>query len=384
MLHNLTTEVLTARLTDDRRRQDAFDAFEEELVAILTGVTTSATPYTVHPAKAATELRPLDPSASPDPLRPTTLDSMIGQRTLRPLLRRLVDSAKRTGHLDHMLFVGASGTGKTTVATIVARELGTRIFSLRAPLDMGVLNQLRESAQDGDVVFVDEIHLQVSGDRRGINQACDPESFYMLLEDGVLSTATGPLPFPRVTFIGATTDIGLLPEPLTNRFPLRPQLASYTVEDMMALAKRSLTALNLSYDEAVIGLFAGASRSNPRQLNDYVKAARSLAGGQRITGALATEVIVDLSHTTLDGLTASMQTVLSFLYRHCGRQTKDGIIYTASVNTLATAAGHGRDTKAISLLVEPYLLRRGYLEVRSSGRTLTREGVERAHLLIGG
>lgn len=325
-------------------------------------------------------LQPLDPAAPGDPLRPTSLKTMVGQDALKPLLRRLIDN----GRLTHLLFVGGSGTGKTTVSTVIARELGTRIFALKAPVGMDVLDELRQVARDGDVVFLDEIHMQVSGDRRGITQACDPESFYTLLEDGVLSTSRGPLSFPKVIWIGATTDVGLLPEPLINRFPIRPQLQPYTELDMTELARRSLNAMRMTHDFDVCSTFARASRANPRQLNDYVRAARALTSTGHVSIELAREVVVDLCATTLDGLTSSMQYVLKFLYQHCQRKTRDGVLYSASVSRLATAAGHGRDTKAIALLVEPYLLQRGYLDVLPTGRALTPAGIERARQLIGG
>lgn len=319
-----------------------------------------------------------------NPLRPRRLDDVIGQEKLKPLLRRLIDSAKATGQpLDHMLLVGGSGTGKTTLATVIACELGRRVFALKAPLGMDVLQALALNARALDIVFIDEIHLQVTGDRRGITQAADPESFYMLLEDGVLSTPSGPQPFPAVTWIGATTDVGLLPEPLSNRFVIQPRLAPYTAADMTTIARRNAQALGLRCSEQVYSLFGGASRGTPRQVNDYMKAARALAAGGTITRELAREVVEELNSTTLDGLTESMQAVLRYLYLHCARMTKDGMVYSGSAQSLATAAGHGRDTKAIQILVEPYLLQRGLIQVRPTGRTLTPAGVQRARALIG-
>lgn len=335
-------------------------------------------------AKPKVQLQPADLDVARNPLRPTTLDEMVGQSRLKPLLRRLIESAQQSGRpLDHLLLVGASGTGKSTTAMVVARELGARVFMLKAPLATDVLVALQESAQDGDVVFVDEVHLQVSGDRRGITQACDPEAFYSLLEDGILATPEGPTPFPHVTWIGATTDVGLLPEALSNRFPLQPRLAPYTTAEMTVIAKRNAQRLALRLAPGVAEMFAGACRLNPRQLNSYMRSARSLGRGH-VTLELAREVIQDLCSTTLDGLTDSMQTVLRFLYRNCRRESKAGVTFSASVNTLATAAGHGRDTKAISLLTEPWLLQQGFLEVRPTGRTLTPLGIERAVDLCAG
>lgn len=333
-------------------------------------------------APSKTEIQPTDLDGASNPLRPATLDAMIGQTKLKPLLRRLTSNARLSGQpMDHLLLVGASGTGKTTTALVVAHELGARAFCLKAPLDMGTLSALRGSARDGDVVFVDEIHMQVSGDRRGITQACDPESFYLLLEDGVLATPRGHLPFPRVTWIGATTDVGLLPEPLTNRFPIQPRLAPYTESEMTQLAAANAQALKLTLRTGVAAMFGRACRLNPRQANSYMRAASALGTGT-VDSALAREVIEDLSGCTLDGLTPSMQTVLKFLYTSGRREAKGVVTYSASVNTLATACGHGRDTKAVALLVEPWLLQRGLLEVRHAGRTLTDKGIERARELV--
>lgn len=330
-------------------------------------------------------IRPTTRTVTANPLRPRTLDEVVGQEKLKPLLRRLVDASLSSGRaLDHMLFVGDAGTGKTTLSTVIANELRTRVFELKAPLDTAALMELREVIQPRDVVFVDEIHLQVSGDRRGITQACDPEAFYAVLEDGVLATTSGPLPFPKVTWIGATTDVGLLPVPLTDRFAIKPRLAAYAEAEMVTIAERNAQALGLVCDPGVCELLAGASRGVPREINNYMKSAGQLSQRQRVDVELAREVVEDLNSTTLDGLTDSMQMVLRFLYQHGRRVRGDGTVrYQASVNTLATACGHGRDTKAINLLVEPYLLRSGLLEVQPQGRTLTPAGVTRARQLIG-
>jgi holliday junction DNA helicase RuvB len=357
-------------------------------VAIAAQAAREAVPVTAWQAPVAeTEalpvIEPITGREASNPLRPSRLDDVVGQGKLKPLLRRLIETSRTTGRtLDPILFVGASGTGKTTFSMVVANEIGTRVFALKAPLDMLTLRALREAVNPGDVVFIDEVHMQVSGDRRGITQACDPEAFYALLEDGILSTPLGPLSFPRITWIGATTDVGLLPEPLSNRFVIQPRLAPYTDADMAEISRRNADALGLVCEDGVPELFAGASRGVPRQVNNYMRSALQLTLDNAVSLELAREVVEDLASTTLDGLTESMQTVLRFLYRNCRRESPtQGVSYSASVNTLATACGHGRDTKAISLLVEPYLLQRGLLEVRPTGRTLTTAGIQRARQL---
>lgn len=327
-------------------------------------------------------IAPTDLDDASNPMRPTTLDLMVGQEKLKPLLRRLIAMAQATGNpLDHMLLVGGSGTGKTTLAMVIARELGRRVFVLKPPLDMGRLEALRQSAVDGDVVYLDEIHLQVSGDRRGLTQACDPESFYQLLEDGVLATPNGIVPFPKVTWIGSTTDVGLLPEALSNRFPLQPRLAPYTGDEIATLGTMSARRMGLRLRETVALAFAGASRGNPRQMNSYIRSASALTGGEPVDSETAREVVEDLNSTTRDGLNESMQIMLRYLYQSCRRETPDGVVYKSSVNAIATACGHGRDTKAIALLVEPYLIQRGFVQVTPQGRMLTPRGVDRARAL---
>lgn len=329
------------------------------------------------------EILPLDLDArGSNELRPAYLADMIGQDTLRPLLRRIIDVAISSGRpLDHLLMQGASGTGKTTLAQIVAHELGVRVFQVKAPVDLLTFEALRLCMADCEVLVIDEIHQQVSGDRRGLTQAADPETFFHVMEDRTLATATGMLPFPAITIIGATTDAGLLPEPFLNRFPLQPRLAPYTEADMTRIVAANAAALGVHLEHEVDRILAAATRGIPRIANNYVKNARTLAIGGVVTGELAEEVIVSLNATTLDGLTLDMQRMLRFLLRSRRESRDRTVVYQASVNTIATALGKSRDTKAISLYVEPYLIERGYVQVTHGGRMLTPKGIERASRL---
>lgn len=347
--------------------------------SLLDEVNASAKLAASAPAKPT--LRPLDlEDRSGNPLRPSTFDEMVGQEKLKRLLRRIVDNARSTDRtLDHMLLVGSAGTGKTTTAQIIAHELRRDVYMLKAPVAQDVFEELARVARDGDVVIVDEIHLVVSGDRRGITQAADPESWLSVLEDQRLATATGVIEFPDVTFIGATTDSGLLPEPFLARFPLQPRLDPYTIEEMATLAHANAKSLSLGISESGALMFARASRRIPRVVNRYARNARSLAATE-IDDALAREIIVELNSTTLDGLDRDMQNMLRFLLRS-PRVVKGETRYQASIGSIATALGKSRDQKVVALYVEPYLLQRGYVSIAHGGRQLTDAGIARAQRL---
>lgn len=325
-----------------------------------------------------------------NPLRPVTFDQLVGQDRLKGLLRRIIANARAAGRpLDHMLVVGASGTGKTTFAQIVANELGRTCYQIKAPVEYGVFEWLAKHGCDGDVVIVDEVHMLVQGDRRGITQAADPEAFYHALEDRRLPVAGEMLPFPAITFIGATTDAGLLPTAFLNRFPLQITLDAYTVEQMTTLAIANAGALNMAITDVAAERLGAASRRTPRVLNSYVKNALALVGEYDaatsagiINDDVAREVIEVLNGTTPDGLTIDMQRMLVTLYRSARETRRGEWVHQASVNTIATALGHGRDTKYIALEVEPYLIQEGLVIVTHGGRQLSAAGINRAKELL--
>jgi len=171
------------------------------------------------------EVTDIRPSAagerSKNPLRPDRLDDVIGQLPARKLLNRAIDSAyARKEPLPHTLFVGPPGTGKTTLAQATANELGVSVYQLEAPVSVEQLLELREVMWGGDILFIDEIHMQASQDRRGSQSSMSPEVFYNVLEDRTIVSDGEVLPFARITVIGATTDEGMLPDPFLARFPL--------------------------------------------------------------------------------------------------------------------------------------------------------------------
>lgn len=320
-----------------------------------------------------------------NPLRPDTLDDMVGQERAKVMLGKVIGAAKERGQpLDHVLLVGGSGTGKSTVSHIIANELDADAYEVEAPVSMDMLLELREVMQDRDILRIEEVHQQAIADRRGLNGSTQPEVLYAVMEDRTITTGSGLLDFPAITVIGTTTDEGLLPDPFINRFPLRPVLDPYTLEDLGLMAIWNADKLGLQITVPAALALARASRGVPRQVNNYVKNASSLLPIGGVLGdRCVEEVLHDLNGVTPDGLNRDMQGMLTFLYEHGRREVKGEVVYKSSVNTIATAIGKSRDTKAVALRVEPYLIEKGFVQVGSGGRFLTDEGVERARELIG-
>ncbi len=338
-------------------------------------------------AQAATPTREITPVSTEDrsgnELRPVTFDDIVGQDKAKHLIRRMVSVAKaRQRPLDHILLVGPNGTGKTTFAHVVAHELGARVYQLEAPVSADTLLELSQVMEDGDVLFLDEVHQQAVGDRRGKSSNTQPEVLFSVMEDRTLPTGGGVIQFPHITIMGATTDEGVLPDAFINRFPIRPRLETYTEDDMVEIARVNATRLGMLVSLDVARMFARASRRVPREINNFVRNAAILTD-RVIDADLAFEVIHDLNGLTDDGLTRDMQEMLKFLYIRAKRVTGHGEVrYQASIGSIATASGKSRDQKAIQLRVEPWLIECGYIQVLHGGRALTDTGVLRAMELV--
>lgn len=336
------------------------------------------------PETGLPDLQPVNiEDRSANPLRPTSLEDVIGQSRVKRLLRRMIDAALTRGTpLDHVLLTGPAGTGKTTLSTLIAHELGTDCYQVEAPISTDTLLALRECASAADVLFIDEIHMQAQQDRRGRSTHMSPETLYHVLEDRRIVTPDGVLTFPEITVVGATTDVGLLPSPLRRRFPLQPRLEHYTPGDLTKIAEMNARRLGLTLADDVAAMFAKASSGFPWQVNSFMRNAASLTTDD-VDGELAREVIEDLNRCTLDGLTFDQQRMLVFLLQHGRRENKRSgdVVYQAGVTTLATALGMARDVKAIQQYVEPGLIERGLLQVAPSGRVLTDKGIQRARQL---
>lgn len=318
-------------------------------------------------------------NSSRNRLRPAAFADVVGQESAKAMMQRVIEAAlTREEALDHVLLIGPAGTGKTTFANVIATALGRDLYQVGAPVSLETLLSLREVMKDGDILLVDEIHMQAVMERRGKEAMSAPEVFLTLLEDGMLMTSQGMVPFPSITVIGATTDPGRLPDPFLDRFPLEPRLDHYSQRELGVIAERNATALGLALMPGVADLFAGAARNTPRIVNNYLRNAASLAPPDGYIPPLVAQQVLDLNQVTADGLTREMQQTLRFLYTRCRRDVGDETKYTASISTIATAIGLSRDTKAVQLRVEPYMIQQGLLQVGHGGRALTPAGLVRA------
>lgn len=348
--------------------EDPIHSILAEMLAGQAPPTAAQARPTITPASASERTRNI--------MRPQSLAGVIGQDRAKKLVGAAIRHAQSSGEpLDHVLLAGQSGTGKSTFAHVIANELGVECYQFEAPLSHETLLELRDVMNDGDVLFLDEIHQQALGDRRGRQATLQPETFYAVLEDRVLPTATGVLSFPKFTMIGATTDPGRLPEAFLNRFPLRPRLERYSEAELILMAARNAHVLHRTVRRDAARLIARASRGVPREVNNLVRNA-CMFEGDPLTIDAVREVLA-LNQVTEDGLNYDMQRMLVFLATKACRMIGGEARYQASVNTIATALGYSRDTRAISLYVEPWLIEQGLVQVGHGGRLLTDAGVNR-------
>lgn len=310
-------------------------------------------------------------------LRPRTFADYVGQERVVENLRIAIDAAKRRGEqLEHVLFYGPPGLGKTTLAGLIARDMGANFRptsgpTLEKPKDLvGILTAL----EDGDVLFIDEIHRLGRVVEEFLYPAMEDFQIDFVVDRGAYAK-TLKLPLKRFTLVGATTRAGMLTAPLRERFGIVHHLDYYAVEELERIVTRSASVLGVPIDDEGARTVAARSRGTPRIANRLLRRVRDFAevrAGGRITAAVADEALQreGVDELGLDRLDrAFLRTIVD--------QYGGG-----PVGISAIAATLTEDAETLEDVVEPYLLKTGFVVRTASGRKATPQAY--AHLRVGG
>ncbi|MEI9913476.1 MAG: Holliday junction branch migration DNA helicase RuvB [Candidatus Saccharibacteria bacterium] len=306
-----------------------------------------------------------------DTLRPRDFNSYIGQVRLKQNLKLAIDAANKRGEpLDHVLLYGPPGLGKTTMANVIAHEMGAQIRVTSGPAveRAGDLASLLTNLKDHDILFIDEIHR--------LNRSVE-EVLYSAMEDFKLDIMVGKGPsarslrldLPKFTIIGATTRAGSLAAPLRDRFGIVHRLEFYTPEEIEAIIKRAAKIIKVSIDKEAPKILAGRSRLTPRIANRLLKRVRDYAdvnGDGIIDSSITTKALalLEVDEIGLDPIDRAL--LIAIIDNYNGGPV--------GVETLAAITAEERST--IEDVVEPYLMQIGLLERTPRGRKVTPKAVK--------